>query len=250
MAGRKGKKKSRSPRRRGSRLVRSNLAGVPVSSHLVWYAHEFTSTATLVKVFTTKDLCDQYSKAFAEMMITSVTITYRSRLSATTEGSYVMMVLDNAGDVSSFGWTESWFKTIACYPGAKVRKKSQNCTLNWRPSEASDRNFYPPDLAHSVFCLIMCLDWAEASTKINGEFELRVRMRGRALNRRNITFTRLMNDVRCVESRKDRGGLSGLLEPEDGEIVDEPEEVHDLSGSLQRNLRCRSEDDYEHIIAD
>lgn len=195
---RRSMKKSRSNRRRSAR---SNLSGTRVSSHLVWFCQDLdVQPGLLVQTFSMSKLCGQFSKAFAEMRVDSAVITYRSRLPTSNTGSYVMMVCDNESDITSFAWSEGWFKTIACYPGAKIRKQYQNCTSRWWPSEAGDKNYFRIDESHQIFTLIICFDWADTSTKVLGEIDIRVRLRGRGLNKRNITMARVIADVKRRDS--------------------------------------------------
>lgn len=225
--GKRGSRSRRSRRRNTNRAGNSNLVGIPIPNRFVWYAYDMHPGNNRDKClgqiffqFNINALCNRYSYGFDEVMVTHITITYRSRLSADTSGNYVMMMLDNGGPKvqSNASWNEALYKKVAAYPGAKVRKVTQNCTVTWRHTEAGDRNFFAvTDQNHYVCTLIWVRDYADSSTVVDGEFDIHVKARYRSGIARNF------NSAHTLARTLSEGGalVRNLSDLELGEIDDE-----------------------------
>lgn len=175
------------------------------------------------QVFTMAKLTGQWSSAFSEVQIMRANITLRSRYAANEPGLYAIMVVDNTSDISQFVWSESWYRTIACYPGAKVRRKSQNATLVWYPSEAGDKNYFTVSDSHAVFTIIYCMDYSESKDDYlpRGSLDVRVTMKGRMLPKRNIN----MGELLAAVERDRTATLVSHSETEEGEVICDFEHV-------------------------
>lgn len=197
------KRRKRRQRARGGGVA-SNLSGTTVHSHLVFSLANFEhrTYGMCMQVFTMSKLCGQWNDAFSEMMVTRVNIRMRSRYPTSDSGLYAIMVVDNTTDIDTFTWSESWWRTIACYPGAKVRKKFQDSNLVWYPSEMGDINYFFPKANHAVFSIVYCADYSEGTGNEylpRGSLELRVTMKGRMLPKRNINMEQLVTAVKRNE---------------------------------------------------
>lgn len=181
------KSKRKTFRRR--RFNRSNLKGVNVESHLVYTNDLLTRTPGMIShAFSISELCSQYKNTYGECYVTRVVATFRPRCATTTVGLYAMMITDGADDYGTFTWSANWYRVIACYPGSTVKRRTQNCTKVWYPSEAEDKNYFAAGVKHTVFNLVIVNDSLDNATEqIAGEIELRVRIRARTSVKQNFT---------------------------------------------------------------
>lgn len=187
-------KVSRSKRSKGRRCTRrrsapkSNLSGIRVPSVRIFYADEFLNfdkdeyKGQLWHTFTTKELCGQFEFAWTEAQVEHVKIIYRSQHPSGVDGNYAMMLVDNGGTGidTKPTWSRDYYKQVASYPGARVRRLNQNCTLSWYCSEMGDKNYFPIRDLHQVFTLIWVCDFADADITVDGEFVLNIRLKVRS----------------------------------------------------------------------
>lgn len=207
-------------RSRKMRRSRTSFSTTRVPTQLTWYHTSFQyKERVFFAEFTAAMLFAQYKNAFEEMRALGFSITIRPESQmATTHGTYAIVIVDGDSALTSFTWSQNWFKAIACMPGALIRNQNQSVTLNWRPTEPEDRNFFSYDSKHSFFKIAAIFSTYSVQDKLEERyFSCTVSVKGQLLGRSmpwKTNLTKMIAEERLSKVDDDDGDAASFVDVE------------------------------------
>lgn len=177
------RRKGRQPRRRRRARNGAFLASTLRTKHVYLWSDMSGTSGKWYMNFTIAALTSSFQSAFDEFRIMRITCHYRPNNASTDTGLYVGVLLDQNGfGKFDLGSEVAWFRTLATFPGSKIRPRSQTSTYVWYPTEPASKEWYryQTDKDHVIATLYIA-DNGKETLELGGIMELNVTLKARGL---------------------------------------------------------------------
>lgn len=186
-------------RRRRERNGYFAVSRIPVKHVYLWADTKGTSGKWYINIMLRK-IVGSFVTSYDEFKVSRLRAVYRPNNSVSDTGLYCGVLLDGTGFGAYGSASETeWFRTLASFPGSKVRPRHITSSYVWYPTEPSDREWfsYQQDSDKSVATLYFA-DNGKETVELGGVIEIFATVLARGLYY-NATVKNLATKVKVRE---------------------------------------------------
>lgn len=222
MANRRSRKSRRPKGRKVTKRAHNGAftASTLHTKHVYLWSDMSGTRGKWYKNFTIQELTRSFQTSFDEFKLVRITCSYRPNNASTDTGLYVGVLLDQSGfGKYDLGTEVSWFRTLATFPGSKIRPRSVKSNYVWYPTEPTARDWYRYQTDSSkVIATLYIADNGQETVELGGVMELFVTLKARGLYWNASVKSFVGNSVQGHSSEPPRPGSSTPLDFEALEI--------------------------------